>query len=213
MNESTRILVVDDHRVFAEGLVSILTLQFPEFSFETASSGEMAWARIESSESFQLVITDISMTGMSGLDLATRIKSSHPGLGVLILSMHDEPAIVRAAMETEAEGFVLKTATAAEISQAIRDILGHRTHYTREVMEIFLKEMRLGKQEPPNEPLSPRELDVLRLIVQELSSDDIAAQLFISRRTVDSHRASIQEKTGCRNLIALYKYAVRHGLA
>lgn len=213
MSEPSRILVVDDHRVFAEGLVAILSLQFPGFTFETANSGEQAWARLQDPQEFRMVVTDISMTGMSGLDLATRVKTQHPGLGVLILSMHDEPAMVKAAMETEADGFVLKSSTAREIGQAVRDILDNRTHYSPEVMRLFLQGVRGEKQGTPKESLSERELEVLRLIVQELSSDDIAERLFISRRTVDTHRASILEKTGCRNLISLYKYAVRNGLA
>ena len=212
MSEPTRILIVDDHRIFAEGLVAILSLQFPQATFETAHSGEQAWARLQVQPPFRLVISDISMTGMSGLELATRIKRQPSGPGVLMLSMHDEPAVVKAAMETEADGFVLKTSSAHEIGQAIRDILDNRTHYSPAVMKLFLQGVRSEKQEALKEPLSARELEVLRLMVQELSSDDIAGKLFISRRTVDTHRASILEKTGCRNLIALYKYAVRNGL-
>ncbi|MBL7849341.1 MAG: response regulator transcription factor [Cyclobacteriaceae bacterium] len=213
MSEPAAILVVDDHRVFAEGLVSILSIQFPGFTFENVHRGEEAWSRLQDHQEFRMVITDISMPGMSGLDLATRIKSQRPGLGVLILSMHDEPAIVKAAMETEADGFVLKTASAAEIGHAVRDILDNRTHYSPEVMRLFLQGVRGEKQEALKEPLSTREIEVLRLIVEELPSEEIAQRLFISRRTVDTHRANILEKTGCRNLIALYKYAIRNGLA
>jgi DNA-binding NarL/FixJ family response regulator len=214
MSEPLSILVVDDHRIFAEGLVSVLRLQFPEAKFEMARSGEEAWDFIQRTPSLHLVITDISMASMSGLELAGRIKKNYPTLPVLILSMHDEEVVVKSAMTTEAEGFVLKSASAQEIGQAIRDVLAGKTHYSREVMAIYLQEVRKEKkQERVQVLLTDREREVLKLILEEYSSEAIAEKLFISRRTVDTHRANILEKTGCHNLIALYKFATLHHLA
>lgn len=206
-------LVVDDHRVFAEGLVAVLRLSFPEVNFSIATSAEEALRRLDTTPR-DLVITDISMTGMSGLELAVRLKKDYPATRVLILSMHNEQPIVKAAADTEAEGFVLKSASAAEITQAIKDVLAGRTHYSREVLQILLEEARKEKQTNlASASLTDREREVLALIMEEHSSDAIAERLFISKRTVDTHRASILAKTGCTNLISLFKYAVRNGLA
>lgn len=210
MSEPLSILVVDDHRVFSEGLVAVLQIRLPDARFAMAHSGAEAWDRISQSAGYQMVITDISMGAMSGLELATRIKRDYPVIKVLILSMHDERNIVSAAMETEAEGFVLKSASAQEIVTAIQDILGDKTHYSREVMAIMLEKVKQEKkQEAVKILLTDRELEILKLILDEQSSEEIAEQLFISKRTVDTHRANLMEKTGCRNLIALFKFAIR----
>jgi DNA-binding NarL/FixJ family response regulator len=214
MSKPLTILVVDDHKVFAEGLVAVLQLHFPTAMFQLASSGEHAWQLIERDFAFQLVITDISMGQMSGLELATRIKREHPGIKVLILSMHDERPIIRLAMDTEAEGFVLKSSSAQDIVAAIQDIQNHKTHYSREVMAIMLEAVRQEqKKEVAKLMLTDRELEILKLIMEEHSSEEIGEKLFISKRTVDTHRANLMEKTGCHNLIALFKFAVRHRLA
>jgi DNA-binding NarL/FixJ family response regulator len=153
------------------------------------------------------------MGKMSGLELATRIKRVYPGIKVLILSMHDERPIIRSAMDTEAEGFVLKSSSAQEIVAAIEDIRSHKTHYSREALAIMLEDVRQEKkQEVVKLLLTDRELEILKLIMEERSSEEIAEKLFISKRTVDTHRANLLEKTGCHNLIALFKFAVRHSL-
>lgn len=213
MSHATNILVVDDHRVFAEGLVAVLKIVMPNNAFQVAFSAEDAIDILEKHADFHLVITDISMTGRSGLELVRHIKQYWAGIKVLMLSMHNERQIVSAVLDAEAEGFVLKTSTAQEIATAANEILNGKTHYSREVLNVLLqKERALRQQQEVKNVLSDREIEVLKLIMEELSSDQIAEKLFISRRTVDTHRANIQEKTSCKNLIALFKYAARNGL-
>ncbi len=214
MSATFSILVVDDHRIFAEGLVAVMQLRFPNARFTLANSGTEAWDLISRSPDYQLVISDISMGEMSGLELATRIKSHLPAIKVLILSMHNERNIVSAAMETEAEGFVLKSSSAQEIESAIKDILDGGTHYSREVLAILLEKVKQEKKHDAVKiMLTDREREILKLILEEYSTGEIAEKLFISKRTVDTHRANLLEKTGCHNLIALYKFAIRHQLA
>ena len=212
MNNALTILVADDHKIFAEGLAAVLRIKFPQALSEIVHSGEDAWARIEANPHFHLVITDISMPGITGLELATRIKQQHPAIKVLILSMHNDRQMISAALATEAEGFVLKTSTAQEIGDAITDILNDSTHYSREVMQVMLSKIKDEKKSPIQDPLTERELEILKLMLEENSNEQMAEKLFISKRTVETHRMHIMEKTGCRNLIALYKFAIRHGL-
>jgi len=212
MNNVLNILLADDHKIFAEGLAAVLRIKFPHALFEIVHSGEDAWARVEASQHFQLVITDISMPGITGLELATRIKQQYPTIKVLILSMHNDRQMVAAALATEAEGFVLKTSTAQEIAAAINDLLNDSTHYSREVLQVMLGKVKDEKQDVLQIQLTDRELEILKLILEEFSNEQMAEKLFISKRTVETHRKHIMEKTGCKNLIALYKFASRNGL-
>ncbi len=212
MNNALNILLADDHKIFAEGLAAVLRIKFPHAVFEIVHSGEDAWARVESSQHFQLVITDISMPGITGLELATRIKQQHPTIKVLILSMHNDRQMVAAALATEAEGFVLKTSSAQEIANAINDLLNDSTHYSREVLQVMLGKVKDERQAALQNPLTDRELEILKLILEENSNEQMAEKLFISKRTVETHRSHIMEKTGCKNLIALYKFAIQKGL-
>lgn len=212
MTQPISILIADDHKVFAEGLVAVLQIKLSKAAFTIVHSGEAAWEKLQMGSAFELLITDISMTGMTGLELATRVKRNYPSTKVLILSMHNEKRIVSAAFETEAEGFVLKTSTAQEIANAINDILNDTTHYSREVLQIMLTQAKTEKQTKVLDALTERELEILRLIVDEKTNEQVADLLFISKRTVESHRKNIMEKTECQNVIALYKFAARNYL-
>lgn len=212
MNKELTILLADDHKVFAEGLESVLSIKIPEAQFEIVHSGEAAWVSIEANPDFAMLITDISMPGITGLELATRVKQHHPKIKVLVVSMHNDRQMVAAVLATEAEGFVLKTSSAQEIANAIKDLLNDSTHYSREVLQVMLSKVKEEKQHTLQHPLTERELEVLKLMLEENTNEKIAEKLFISRRTVETHRMKIMEKTECKNLIALYKFASRMGL-
>lgn len=214
MEQSGNILLADDHRLFAEGLLAILQKNFKNFSFTLVDSGEAAWAVIqEQPNAWDLVITDISMAAMSGIELTRNVKSKFPKTKVLVLSMHNEREIVTAILEAEAEGYVLKNSTAQDIVAAVKDILCDNTHYGREVLNVILQKMQGDKKkEEVKKVLSSRELQILQLIIEEYSSEQIGEKLFISKRTVETHRANILEKTGSHNIIGLIKYAVKNKL-
>lgn len=212
--ESVNILLADDHRIFAEGLLAILQKNFKQASFTTVNSGEAAWAALhEQPCAWELLITDISMAAMSGIELTKKVKTQYPNIKVLVLSMHNEREIVSGILEAEAEGYVLKNSTAQDIVVAVTDILNGKTHYGREVLSVMLQKMQGDKKkEEIKKILSSRELEILQLIIEEYSSEEIGEKLFISKRTVETHRANILEKTGCHNIIGLIKYAVRNKL-
>jgi DNA-binding NarL/FixJ family response regulator len=214
MEHPVSILLADDHRLFAEGLLAILQKNFKQASFTVVDSGEAAWTAInDQPDVWNLLITDISMAAMSGIDLTRKVKKQFPKIKVLVLSMHNEREIVSAILEAEAEGYVLKNSTAQDIVAAVTDILNDATHYGREVLNVILQKMQIDKRkEEVKKVLSTRELEVLQLIIEEYSSEEIGEKLFISKRTVETHRANILEKTDCHNIIALIKYAVRHKL-
>lgn len=214
MAQALKILLADDHRIFAEGLLAILQKNFKDISFTTVNSGEEAWAVLsEHPTEWQLLITDISMAAMSGIELTQKVKKQFPEIKVFVLSMHNEREIVSAILEAEAEGYVLKNSTAQDIVTAVTDILNGKTHYGREVLNTMLQKMQVDKKkEEIKKVLSTRELEILQLIIEEYSSEEIGEKLFISKRTVETHRANILEKTGCHNIIGLIKYAARNKL-
>jgi DNA-binding NarL/FixJ family response regulator len=214
MEDTFSILLADDHRIFAEGLLFILQKQFKNASITTVSSGEEAWAKIEEAPAkWKLLITDISMQKMSGIELTKKVKHDFSEIKVLVLSMHNEREIVSAILEAEAEGYVLKNSSAQDITNAVTDIMNGSTHYGREVLNVMLQKMQVEKKkEEVKKVLSTRELEVLQLIIEEYSSEQIGEKLFISKRTVETHRANILEKTACHNIIGLIKYAVRNKL-
>lgn len=212
MEQSLKILVADDHRLFAEGLLFILQKNFKEAAITLVESGEEAWEKINTG-TWHLLITDISMGAMSGIELTRKVKQHFPAVKVLVLSMHNESEIVSAILDAEAEGYVLKNSSARDITMAITDIINGATHYGREVLAVTLQKIKVEKQkEEAKKLLSARELEILQLIIEEYSSEQIGEKLFISKRTVETHRANILEKAGCHNIIGLIKYAVRNKL-
>lgn len=147
MEQPLKILLADDHRIFTEGLLAILQKNFKEASITTADSGEAAWATLsEQPDAWQLLITDISMAAMSGIELTRKVKAQFPTIKVLVLSMHNEREIVSAILEAEAEGYVLKNSTAQDIVTAVKDILNGNTHYGREVLNVILQKCRLTRK-------------------------------------------------------------------
>ena len=214
MSDSTaRLLLVDDHQSFLEGLQTILQRNFPSAQIDTCSSGNDAIVFLKENPTIDIVVTDISMPGMSGIELTKIIKRDFQSVKVLVLSMHNETSIVQSIMDAEAEGYVLKTSSSKEIGQALKDILNNSTHYGREVLQVMVRHLKDGsKRKEVSELLSAREVEVLMLILQEFNSEEIAEKLFISKRTVDAHRAKIMEKTNSKNLVALIKFSIRHQL-
>lgn len=209
----TKIIIADDHQSFADGLSSILQRHIGAVSVHTVSSAEEVLSKLASDSDFTLLITDISMGGMNGVELTRKVKSKYPGVRVLVLSMHNEAEFIRSIMDAEGEGYLLKNSSAKEVLDAVNTILNDGTHYGREVMATMVKKLSNEKtKEKERAKLSERELEVLKLIIEEFSSESIAQRLFISKRTVDAHRANILEKTGCQNIISLIKYAVRNDI-
>jgi len=153
------------------------------------------------------------MSGINGVELTRRVKTAYPKIRVLVLSMHNEAEFIRSIMEAEGEGYILKNSSAREILAAVDLILNDATHYGREVMAAMVNQFSSDRsKEKALALLSDREVEVLRLIIEEFSSEAIAQKLFISKRTVDAHRANILGKTGCQNIISLIKYAVRNNI-
>lgn len=206
------IFLVDDHAIFLDGLRGILE-SIPELEIlGQANDGWEAWDWLQENQ-VDLLLTDIQMPKMDGVELTQKVKAQHPDQKVLVLSMFDDYSVVESIFEAEAEGYVLKNSGRDELLKAINRIYGGSSHYSKEVMQILMEEHPKETSLPDAEDvLSPREIEVLSLICEELSTREIAEKLFLSPRTVDTHRKNILQKTGAQTLVGLVKWAFRYGL-
>lgn len=214
MNEDMnhKVLIADDHKLFSEGLASLVQQIEGCEVVGIASHGQEALDLLKITN-VDLLITDIHMPGMDGLELIRRVKEQHPNVKILVISMYYDPSVVEEVFEADAEGYILKDADISELIKAIHRILDNSTFYSNTVLEAMLKHTRQQKKKQVSElELSQREKEILRYIMQELSSEEIAQKLFISKRTVDTHRKNILQKTQVKTLVGLIKYAYEHGI-
>jgi DNA-binding NarL/FixJ family response regulator len=210
----TRILLADDHEVVRDGLRRVLD-SAPDLEV-VAQAGDGAEAvqtalRVE----VDLAVLDVSMPRMTGLQAARELGRRLPELRVLILSMHDNEQYFFEALKAGASGYVLKTVANRDLIEACRATMrGEPFLYpvaVRAIVRDYLDRASRGEA-IPEDPLTPRELEVVKLIAEGLTGEEIAEQLVISKKTVDRHRANILEKLGMRNRVELTRYAIRRGL-
>jgi DNA-binding NarL/FixJ family response regulator len=208
----TSILIVDDHQLVIDGLKSMLANEKNYVIKGEALNGQQALEMITANpEEFQLIVTDITMPLMSGIELCKIVKEQFPYIKVLVLSMHNSISIIKDALNAEADGYLLKNTGQDEFIKAIERVLGDGTYFSQDILPIILNLFQKEKKETLKNALSQREKEVLELIVQEYTSKEIAEKLFISKQTVDTHRINIMQKTDCKTLVGLIKYAIQSG--
>ena len=210
----TRILLADDHTVVRDGLRLVLD-SAPDLEVVAVASDGAEAVEIALSDEIDLAVLDVSMPRMTGLQAALELSKRKPDLRVLILSMHDNEQYFFEALKAGASGYVLKTVANRDLIEACRATMrGEPFLYPAAVQALvrdYLDRASRG-EETPEDPLSPRELEVVKLIAEGYTSEEIAGQLFISKKTVDRHRANMLEKLGMRNRVELTRYAIRRGL-
>ena len=209
-----KILLIDDHIMFADGLRSILSTNTHIAPPLSASSAEEGYALI-TSKPFDLVITDIGLPNMNGIELIKKVKAKNIDVPFLVLSMHIGRELVKEILYAEAEGYLLKKASKSELLNAIDRIANGGTYYGNEISSIM---MDLINDKKPNKlktkgELTAREREILQLICRELSSKQIAHELNIGVSTVETHRRSMLQKTNSKSVIGLVRYAVENNLA
>lgn len=210
--EQYDILIVDDHQMFIDGIQSLLIGQDKYLIKHQANDGAHA-LDILTNHDVDVLISDLSMPGMSGTELVKTVKEKYPEIKVIVLSMHNNRETVGEILMSEAEGYILKNTGKKELLNALDRITEGSTFYSKEVMSLMLEKIEKQKQiTEETECLTDRELEILQLIVQELSSEEIADQLFISKRTVDTHRKHILKKTKSKTIVGLIKFAFRNEL-
>jgi DNA-binding NarL/FixJ family response regulator len=210
----TRILLADDHTVVRDGLRLVLD-SAPDLVVVAVASDGLEAIEVALSEEIDLAVLDVSMPRMTGLQAARELSRRRPDLRVLILSMHDNEQYFFEALKAGASGYVLKTVANRDLIEACRATMrGEPFLYpgaVRALVRDYLERASRGEA-APDDPLSPRELEVVKLIAEGFTSEEISEQLYISKKTVDRHRANVLEKLGMRNRVELTRYAIRRGL-
>jgi DNA-binding NarL/FixJ family response regulator len=211
---TTRILLADDHAVVRRGLAMVLDAQPDLVVVAEAATGAEAVAAA-AREAVDLAVLDVSMPGMTGLEAAAELTRHLPALKVLMLSMYDNEQYVYEALRAGACGYVLKSAADRDLVDGCRAAMrGEPFLYPAAIAVLiadYLERIRTSVEAPPD-PLTPRELEVVKLIAEAYTSDGIALELGITRRTVDRHRENILAKLGMRDRVELARYAIRRGL-
>ncbi len=210
--ELITVMLVDDHQYIIDGLKSIIEKEADIKVVGEANNGKQALRTLNAlSPRPSVIVTDFSMPEMDGLSLVKEVKSTFPEIKMLVLSMHETPEHLQQIIDAEAEGYILKSSNTIELGLAIRTVCNGGTFYSQKLMPLLLKTRNQNNSDQLKQSLSSRELEVLELMLLEKSSKEIADELFISKRTVDTHRINVMEKTNQKTLIGLYKYALQHG--
>lgn len=216
INDTIRILLVDDHKIVRDGIISLLQDESRYDIVGQAENGIEALDKIEKLTP-DLVLLDINMPIMDGLECARQITEKFPGVKILTLTMLNEQEHIKNMLSAGAGGYLLKNSGKEELITAINTVMEGETYFSEEVKNLIMMDMikkrnAAGKIAGELIPLTPRELDVLELIIDEYTNQEIADKLFISVRTVDAHRRNLLEKTGSRNTAGLVKFTIENNL-
>ena len=197
------VLIADDHAIVSEGLAGLLERHFDVVG--TVADGHLL---IEAARRTRpdVIVTDVSMPTMSGLDVLSRLKSERIDSRVIILTMHRDAELATRAMRAGAAGFLLKESAGEELVAAIRQVLEGRTYLTPALTRDVLE--RMAGHPAADTPLTPRQVDVLRLIVKGQRMKEIAANLGLSVRTIETHKYEMMETLGLHSTAALVRYAL-----
>jgi DNA-binding NarL/FixJ family response regulator len=211
----TNVLLADDHPLFRKGLKQVLDREADLRVVAEVADGDAAVER-SLADDVHLALLDVSMPRMTGLQAAREITRRSDDVRVLMLSMHDNERYFFEALEAGASGYVLKTAADRDVVDACRAAMrGEPFLYpgaVRALVRDYLERARRGETLTSTEPLTPRELEIVKLIAEAHTNDEIASMLFISKKTVERHRANILEKLGMSDRVELTRYAIRRGL-
>lgn len=207
--------LADDQVMFRRGMAMLLRdLPDVQVVFE-CSNGEELLTGLKNNP-IDIVLLDLEMPVLNGIDTMKRIREDFPQVKVIVLSMHSEEKFIVHLMELGANGYVLKTAEPDEIENAVRSVSTSGYHFSEMVSRVMLHGLVKKEKIKPTfsdlDPLTERELEVLRLICQELTTTEIAGKLFLSPRTVEGYRNNILQKIGARNTAGIVVYAMSRGL-
>ncbi|MCK9617386.1 MAG: response regulator transcription factor [Lentimicrobiaceae bacterium] len=211
-----RLLLVDDHRLMLDGLISLLEDEDCIEVVMGATSGMEALKIIETN-TIDVLMADINMPEMSGVELTRIVREKFPDTKVLALSMYNDNIMISKMIEAGALGYVLKSTNISELMDAITTVASGKRFLSKDVQEVIMKGIYntgspISTIEPNVIKLTPRETEILSLIAREYSNEQIAEKLFISERTVETHRKNIFVKTKQKTIVGLIKYAIENGL-
>lgn len=212
---SIRIVLCDDHQIIREGLRSLLDKQSDMNVVGEGTNGHEAIS-LAGKHSPDVIVMDVAMPDLNGIAAARRLRDEQPRLKILALSMHSDRRFVTGMLEAGASGYLLKDCAFSELANAIRTVatggLYISPRIAGSVLQEFIRHSKPTRNAPQKVELTSREEEILQLIAEGKSTKDIAADLHVSVKTVETHRTHIMRKVGAHNVAALTKFAIREGL-
>lgn len=209
-----KVLIVDDHFVFREGIHLLLKQSSPLFEIMEASNGKEALALVET-KTVDVILMDAEMPEMNGADCLKELKQgNHAHIPVIMLTMHNQLNHLMQAYDLGATGYLTKDSSIKEVVLAIETVVQGEEYYAAAIRTPFLKELSRREHTffDKTNKLTTREIEVLQMICREFSTEEIAANLFVSPLTINNHRRNLIAKTGAKNVAGLVMYAIRNGL-
>lgn len=215
MSTAIRIIIVDDHQMFLEGLCALLQGEPQIKVVDVALNGRQLLEKIKDVE-IDVVVSDINMPEMDGIELSKQLKKEYPKIKTLILSTHNDAQMVGKCIQNDVDGYLLKNAEKQELLRALTIIVEGEKYFAEEVKSEYMKtvfsEGGATKEKENLAPLSRREKEILVHIAMEYTTQEIADKLFISQNTVNTHRKNLMSKLNAKNTAGLVKYAIQQGL-
>ncbi|MCL4106242.1 UNVERIFIED_CONTAM: hypothetical protein GTU68_061084 [Idotea baltica] len=209
-----QILIADDHQIFLDGLISLLETETDIEVTLTARNGQEVLTLLKT-QTPDLILMDINMPVMDGLEATRKVVAEHPEVKVIMLTMHDRADYITQMIQAGASGYLLKNSSRKDLLEGIRTIASGGTYFSQEVTQAVMDSYRSQAKQATRRTevaLTPRETEVLKLIAQECTTGEVAERLFISPHTVESHRKNLLAKLGKKNTAGLAAEAVRLGL-
>ena len=206
-----RLMIADDHAIVREGLKQLFALVADITVVGTAVNGGEVLEALHHN-AVDLLLLDMTMPGISGVELITRVKAQNPAQKILVLSMHNEPQIARRALGAGAAGYLTKDSDPEVLLAAIRRVAAGGRYIDASLAEAMVFEVPDDRPQAPHEQLSEREMQILKLLVRGDSVNEIASALVISNKTVSTHKSRLMQKLGLGNNAELVRYGVEHAL-
>lgn len=216
------ILLVDDHKIIRDGIKALLRSSEEINIVGECSDGSQVLDALKQHENVDIILMDINMAEMNGLEATEVVLRDHPDIKVVALTMYNEESYISKILKAGASGYILKNTGKQELLEALHKVKEGGTYFSDEVTEQMMSRFmnpRKQREDPPSpsadmvERLTEREKEVLRLIAMEYTNREIADQLSVSSRTVDSHRRNLLQKLGVKNTAGLVRFALENGLA
>jgi len=206
-----RLVIADDHHILLDGLKALLHKQKDMEVVGFFDNGQLLFDALAGLGAIDVAIADINMPGLNGLELTMKMKEAYPTIPIIILSMHDDTGHIMEMVDAGVQGYLLKNVNDTVLLQAIRTVAGGRMAFSPEVSDkiaLFIKNEHEQKVQPEQPRLTDREIEILKLIAREYSNARIGETLFISERTVETHRKNMMRKTNNKTIVGLLKYAM-----
>jgi two-component system, NarL family, invasion response regulator UvrY len=207
----TRILLVDDHPIVRQGIKQVLSGAFHPALVGEAANAEEGLSEVRNT-AWDVLVLDLTLPGVSGLDLLKDLRRERPSLPVLVLSMHPPDQFARRAMNAGAAGYLTKDSAPTELVKAVSEVIAGRRYLNPLVIEELVTHAQPDSERRPHEALSDREYQVLRMIASGLTVSQVATRLSLSVKTISTYRARVLEKMNMRTTAELMHYGIQQGL-